>query len=72
MANIDINKEGLLTIVKRITSENASLPKKFSIESIHNKSLNIIIKFLEKNNIQINEQNVLISERRKKNLLNQK
>ena len=99
MTNIDINKEGLLTMVKRITSENASLPKKFPIESIHNNqkilSLNLFKKkmnyspkiilnnstnntikkttifknkFLEKNNIQINEQNVLnlISERRKK------
>ena len=99
MTNIDINKEGLLTMVKRINSENTSLPKKFPIESIHNnqkilssnlfkKKINyspkIILnnstnntikkttifknKFLEKNNIQINEQNVLnlISERRKK------
>ena len=99
MTNIDINKEGLLTMVKRITSENASLPKKFPIESIHNNqkilSLNLFKKqinyspkiilnnstnntikkttifknkFLEKNNIQINEQNVLnlITERRKK------
>ena len=101
MTNIDINKEGLLTMVKRITSENASLPKKFPIESIHNNqkilSLNLFKKkinyspkiilnnstnntikkttifknkFLEKNNIQINEQNVLhlLSERRKKKL----
>ena len=90
MAKFDINKECLLTMVKRITLENASLPKKFLIESIHNnqqilssnffkKKINYShkitrnnstdntikktkyskIKFLEKNNIQINEQNVL-------------
>ena len=102
MSNIDINKEGLFSMVKRITQENSSLVNKFPIKSsqftkkilipnfvpkrinlspkiehieispkIPSKKASIFKnKFLEKNNIQINEQNVLhlLSEKRKKKL----
>ena len=100
MKNIDINKEGLFSLVKRITEENSFLSNKFPLKTSHynqkillpklitkkinysprmqtenndinNYSKKTIIfknKFLERNNIQINEQNVLhlLSERRKK------
>ena len=95
MANIEINKEGLFSIVKRITKENSPFSHKFSqinqkillpnyitkrknyspdIDSNNNspkhpnkKVLIFRNNFLEKNNIQINKQNVLnlITERRK-------
>ena len=102
MSNIDINKEGLFSMVRRITQENSSISNKFPIKSskltkkillpnsftkrinlspkIENLNISPKIpskkatifknKFLEKNNIQINEQNVLhlLSERRKKKL----
>ena len=102
MSNIDINKEGLFSMVRRITQENSSISNKFPIKSskltkkillpnsftkrinlspkIQNLNISPKIpskkatifknKFLEKNNIQINEQNVLhlLSERRKKKL----
>ena len=102
MSNIDINKEGLFSMVKRITQENSSIVNKFPIKSSQytkqilipnfiSKRINLspkIVnreispklpsrkttifknKFLETNNIQINEQNVLhlLSERRKKKL----
>ena len=102
MSNIEINKEGLFSMVKRITQENSSIVNKFPIKSgqytkqilipnLISKRINLspkIVsreispklpsrkatifknKFLEKNNIQINEQNVLqlLSERRKKKL----
>ena len=106
MTNIDLNKEGLFSLVKRITEENSSLsnkiplktshynqkillpklmPKKINysprIETENNTGVNYSKKksifknkFLEKNNIQINEQNVLhlLSERRKKKLTQSK
>ena len=48
MAKFDINKECLLTMVKRITLENASLPKKFLIESIHNNQQTLSSNFFKK------------------------
>lgn len=106
MTNIDLNKEGLFSLVKRITEENTSLSNKIPLKTSHynqkmllpklitkkikysprietenntanNYSKKTTIfknKFLEKNNIQINEQNVLhlLSERRKKKLAQSK
>ena len=96
MENIDsINKEGLFTMVKRITEENSSYVKKLPLKTgefpknillpkfirkqpefspkikspniSSQKTITFKHKFLEKNNIQINKQNVLdlISEKRK-------
>ena len=95
MANIDINKDSLFSMAKRITKENNFFPKnlpqktsqtheKIYLSSIFSKKMNyspkadsqnlskqaakkIKNKFLERNNIQINEENVLhlLSERRK-------
>jgi len=48
MANIDIKKECLLTMVKRITLENAFLPKKFPIEPIHNNQQILSSNFFKK------------------------
>ena len=106
MSNIEINKEGLFSMVKRITQENSSIVNKFPIKSsqyttqilipnLISKRINVSPKianreispklptrkttifknkFLERNNIQINEQNVLhlLSERRKKKLADSK
>ena len=96
MENIDsINKDGLFTMVKRITEENSSYVKNLPLKTgefpknillpkfirkqkefsqklkspniSSKKTITFRHKFLEKNNIQINKQNVLdlISEKKK-------